>query len=105
MFNSIVRFLLLAYRISLKGMLIFGYVDHTNSKKTLYQDPGNVTACGPSDFGHEGTSICDDVLVIPIDSTKLYRIVRIATPDQLILCEVEVFGGKQYLTRLRNGCG
>jgi len=80
-------------------MFIFGYVDHTNIKETLYQDPGNVTTCGRSNYVGEGTSICDDVLVIPIDSTYLYHIVGIATPDYLNLCEVQVFGGKQYLTR------
>jgi len=62
----------------------------------LYQDTSNITSCTSGMNQSEGTSPCDDVLLIPIDTTQLFQFIKISTPNYLQLCEVQIFAGKYY---------
>ena len=57
----------------------------------LYQDDGTIESC--PDYGLEGTSPCDDVLLLPVTNTQLFRYVKISVPDYLNVCEVLVYAG------------
>jgi len=58
---------------------------------TLYQDDGTIESC--PDYGLEGTSPCDDVLLLPVTNTQLFQYVMISVPDYLNFCEVLVYAG------------
>jgi len=58
---------------------------------TLYQDDGTIESC-PT-YGTNGTSPCDDVLLLPVTNTQLFRYVKISVPDYLNFCEVLVYAG------------
>jgi len=72
---------------------VFGYTGEPRTYQELYRDDGNATYC--SYYWKEGTSICDDVLAIPVNGNTTYQTVGIETPNFLTLCEVEVFGGNR----------
>ena len=54
----------------------------------------NTAACNESMYGTEGTSPCDDVLLIPINNTILFQFIKISVANYLQLCEVQIFAGK-----------
>ena len=60
----------------------------------LYQDTSTITACTEGMYGDEGTSPCDDVLLIPISNTILFQFIKISVANYLELCEVQIFAGK-----------
>ena len=64
----------------------------------LYRDDGSTESCGPyakdDTSVNIGTSPCDDILLIPVSNTQLFRYVKISVPDYLNLCEVLVYAGK-----------
>jgi len=78
-------------------MFIYGY-QRQNGKdgpqQRLYDDTGSTTSCGQNNYNDTGTSICGDVLLIPVTSQYLLYKVGIATNNYLNLCEVQVFAGK-----------
>ena len=73
-------------------MSIVGYIIETGSSEILYQDAGTTNSCMNS-YPNVGTSICADVILILINSTQPFRLVKISTSDYLMLCEVEIFAG------------
>jgi len=50
-------------------------------------------------FPPEGTDVCSNVIRIPFNATSV-RILNISTDDYLTLCEVQVFGGIQFICSL-----
>ena len=69
----------------------------TNTKDNfvlMYKDASNIAACNESMYGTEGTSPCDDVLLIPIRNTILFQFIKISVANYLQLCEVQIFAGK-----------
>ena len=58
----------------------------------LYHDDGIIESC-PT-YGTYGTSPCDDVLLILVTNTQLFRYVKISVPDYLSFCEVMIYVGK-----------
>ena len=72
-------------------MSVEGYNSETGSPERLYQDAGTETSC--NSYTNVGTSICADVIQIPINNTQQFQLVKISTSDYLTLCEVEIFAG------------
>jgi len=58
---------------------------------SLYKDDGDATKC--SDAKSFGSSVCDDVVLIPINSATEVQYLNIAVNNFLSLCEVQVFAG------------
>ena len=79
-------------RIRLRWMRITGANTPSVDEVTLYQDDGTTESC--STYGLEGTSPCDDVLLLPVTNTQLFRYVKISVPDYLNICEVMIYAGK-----------
>jgi len=79
-------------RIRLRWMRITGANTPTVNEVELYHDDGTIESC-PT-YGTEGTSPCDDVLLIPVTNTQLFRYVKISVPDYLSICEVMIYAGK-----------
>ena len=57
----------------------------------LYKDDGDATTC--SDAKSFGTSVCDDVILIPVNSATELQYLTIAVNNFLTICEVQVFAG------------
>ena len=74
-------------------MQIGGYTSPGGFFVSLYQDDESKTTCESKDYNDTGTSICGDILLIPITSTGVFSILRISTANYLTLCEVQVFAG------------
>ena len=81
-------------RARLSGMEIDGNTMSSDGFVLLYRDTSNITSCPM--YGMEGTSPCDDVLLIPIISTQLFQFIKISVANYLQLCEVQIFAGKRY---------
>jgi len=79
-------------RIRLRWMKIAGATTPSVDEVTLYQDDGTIKSC-PT-YRTNGTSPCDDVLLIPVTNTQLFRYVKISVPDYLNICEVMIYAGK-----------
>ena len=77
-------------------MRIDGKTNLQGNFELLYQDGSSISKCTSDMYRTEGTSPCDDVLVIPITSTQLFQYITISVADYLQLCEVQIFGGKQH---------
>ena len=90
---------ILAVRARLSGMKIEGRTRSADNFVLLYQDPSNITACTESMYGNEGTSPCDDVLLIPMSNTILFQFIKISVAHYLQLCEVQIFAGKCHFYR------
>ena len=75
-------------------MQIEGKTKSADNLVLLYQDASNITACTESMYGDEGTSPCDDVLLIPMSNTTLFQFIKISVAHYLQLCEVQIFAGK-----------
>jgi len=57
----------------------------------------NGTSCTNDNAGLNGSSVCDDVILIPINSRQKVKFVKISANDTVLtLCEVQVFAGKPY---------
>jgi len=55
------------------------------------------TSCTNDNARLNGSSVCDDVILIPINSGQDVQFVKISTKDTVLtLCEVQVFAGKHY---------
>ena len=93
-----------AGRAKLSGMLIIG-APSLAKYFTIYTDISNTSSC--DSYGTSGSSVCDDVILIPITSTTQIPLLAIQFPqtaNEIILCEVQVFGGKFFMciTRWKN---
>jgi len=61
----------------------------------IYKDPHpKINLC--NSYPPEGTDVCSDVIRIPLNGTSV-RTLSISTDGYLILCEVQVFGGTEYI--------
>ena len=84
-------------RIRLRWMRITGANVSSVNEVELYRDDGSTESCGPyakkDTSVNIGTSPCDDILLIPVFNTHLFRYVKISVPDYLNLCEVLVYAG------------
>jgi len=60
----------------------------------MYKDTSSITRCI---YVESGTNICSDVIAIELAGQDLVRYFKISTTDYLMLCEVEVFAGKNSL--------
>ena len=54
-------------------------------------------SCTSDNAQLNGTSVCDDVIRIPVNSGTEVQLVQISVNNFLTLCEVQVFAGKRYL--------
>jgi len=72
-------------------MKVTGTNTPSEDEVELYQDDGTTESC--PDYGTEGTSPCDDVLLLLVSNTQLFRYVKISVPDYLNFCEVLVYAG------------
>jgi len=79
------------FRERLRGMTITGREALSSVDVSLYKDDGDVTTC--SDARSFGSSVCDDVLLIPINSATEMQYLTIAVNNILTLCEVQIFAG------------
>jgi len=59
----------------------------------LYQDASPDQQC--KEYPDAGTSVCSDVITIPINSDQPVRNITIAHRLQVYFCEIEVFAGKR----------
>jgi len=75
-------------------MKIEGKTDPDDIFVLLYQDTSNITSCTAGMNKSEGTSPCDDVLLLPITNTRLFQFIKISVANFLQLCEVQIFAGK-----------
>jgi len=57
----------------------------------FYKDIGNATTC--SDAKSFGSSVCDDVVLITVNSGTEVQYLTIAVNHFLTLCEVQIFAG------------
>jgi len=79
----------IAARGHLSGMQIKG------DGHLIYNDPHpKIIWC--YSYPPEGTYVCSDVIRIPLNGTSV-RTLSISTDVYLILCEVQVFGGTEYI--------
>jgi len=58
----------------------------------LYQDASPDQSC--KEYPDVGTSVCSDVITIPINTDQPVRNITIAHRAVILFCEVEVFAGK-----------
>ena len=79
-------------RLRLRLMRITGANTPSINEVTLYHDERTTTSC--NNYTPDGTSPCDDVLLIPVSNTQLFRYVKISVPNYLSFCEVLVYAGK-----------
>jgi len=63
----------------------------------LYQDTSPKTTLCDGYYSVSGTSVCGDVIELPINSKQLVQTVNISTASYLTLCEVEIFAGMHYI--------
>ena len=76
-------------RTRLSGMQIKG------DGHLVCEDPSpKISRC--YSYPPEGTDVCSDVIRIPLNGTSV-RTLNILTGDYLTLCEVQVFGGIQFI--------
>jgi len=55
------------------------------------------TSCTNDNARLNGSSVCDDVILIAIKSMQEVQFVKISADDNVLtLCEVQVFAGKPY---------
>jgi len=78
----------------LNGMSITGSASNGN-RTQLYKDASDVWTCDGR-YQHAGSSVCSDIITIPINHDRLIRNITISDVGNIILCEVEVFAGKRF---------
>jgi len=59
----------------------------------LYQDTSNISTCVQRGHVKPGTSVCEDILTIPIENVSRSRYVYLSTKSCLKVYNVEVFAG------------
>jgi len=59
----------------------------------LYQDASPDQDC--DEYPDAGTSVCSDVITIPINTDQPVRNIIIANLEKIFFCELEVFAGKR----------
>ena len=79
------------HRARLRGMTISGTEALGSVDVSLYKDDGDATTC--SDAKSFGSSVCDDVVLIPVNSVTEMQYLTIAVNNILTLCEVQIFAG------------
>jgi len=78
-------------RARLKGMTITGREAPSSVEVFFYKDNGDATTCqNKKSFG---PSVCDDVVLIPVNSGTEVQYLTIAVNNFLTLCEVQIFAG------------
>jgi len=82
-------------RARLSGMHITGTSSQDDSETQLYQDTSTIKACFT--YPESGTSVCSDVITLPVGITERVRYVNISVLNWLMLCEVQVFAGMYVL--------
>jgi len=60
----------------------------------LYQDSSTISTCVQRGHLNTGTSVCEDIVTIPIEYVKRSRYVYLSTKSCLQNYNVEVFAGK-----------
>jgi len=74
-------------------------IEGTDSKgivTQLYKDTSPLNTPCTAPYPWSGTSICRNVIALPINSEQLVQNVTVSTASYLNLCEVEVFAGMKY---------
>jgi len=61
----------------------------------IYEDRSQKQTCSFL-YPPEGTDVCSDVIRIPLNGPSVQKI-KISTDDYLTLCEVQVFGGIEFI--------
>jgi len=75
------------------GFTIRGNAGNGGMGILLYQDATPHQDC--DEYPDAGTSVCSDVITIPINTDQPVRNLTIANLGQLRFCEIEVFAGKR----------
>jgi len=74
------------------GFTIRGSAGNGGMGILLYQDASPYQVC--DEYPDAGTSVCSDVITIPINSDQPVRNITIAHRE-IYFCEIEVFAGKR----------
>ena len=79
----------------LRDMTILGAVSSSDRTMPilLYQDTSTISTCVQRGYGNPGTSVCEDIVTIPIENDKRSRYVYLSTKSCLKVYNVEVFAG------------
>jgi len=85
-----------AERTRLSRIIINGSNSARDQETQLYQDPPPLIMGCNGYYPASGTSVCSDVIHIPVSNDLLVRHINISTANYLTLCVVEVFAGKGY---------
>jgi len=59
----------------------------------LYQDTSNISMCVQRGHNDSGSSVCEDIVTIPIENVKRSRYIYLSTKSCLKVYHVEVFAG------------
>ena len=81
----------------LRGMTIQGITPSNTVGFDITNYDSNGPSCTSDNAQLNGTSVCDDVILIPVNSGTEVQFVQISVNNFLTLCEVQVFAGKRYL--------
>jgi len=75
------------------GFTIRGSAGNGGMGILLYQDASPHRPC--KEYPDAGTSVCSNVIPIPINSDQPVRNINIAHRTMILFCEIEVFAGKR----------
>ena len=82
-------------RTNLRGMRIQGLTRSHDEGFALNGFDANGTSCTTDNARLNGSSVCDDVILIPINSMQEVQFVKISANNTVLtLCEVQIFAGK-----------
>jgi len=84
-------------RGSLRGMDIIGYTKDGFKGIHLQNYDKDGYACSAKNAKAYGSSVCDDVILIPINIGIELQFLQIAQHGRLTLCEVQAFAGKHVV--------
>ena len=73
-------------------MVINGSVDIGGDAIRLYEDNTSLDEC--SEYREYGDHVCDDVILVPVNSQQKVRYVTVSAERTVLLCEVQIFAGK-----------
>ena len=73
-------------------MVINGSVDNGGDAIILYEDKTSSHQC--SEYREYGDHVCDDVILVPVNSQQKVRYITISSAAFVMLCEVQIFAGK-----------
>jgi len=79
----------------LREMTIFGAerAEERTMPIILYQDTSTISTCVQRGDVNPGTSVCEDIVTIPIENVKRLRYVYLSTKSCLKVYNVGVFAG------------